>query len=297
MKTPPPFHVLVAQASFRFWCEQREQSRREAAGIPGAKCLDLVVRKYRFCNVNREDDAVTRWVKRNVRDRYTAHAPWFQLRQVMVARIFNEPATLREILPVRKIEDTLAKIAEMQADGGKVFRGAYMMPSHPGPDRRMAAPEYYLRAVDRASELFLEDMPTSLEGVAERLLTVRGLGPFLVNQFITDLRYMPYWENAPDWETCVRCGPGTRRGLDRWHGRDPRGTGAQEDYVQELLAVRDELRQLKARFRVKLSIFDDPNNLANSFCEYDKYARALEVLSDGGRPSLRLRAKKVNEYY
>jgi 5-hmdU DNA kinase-like protein len=81
------------------WIREREAVRlkREAgASLPWSD--DPVFQRERFCNVERESDAVTCWIRENWREPFRADPDaWFLL---AIARLGgNDPRTLAQITP------------------------------------------------------------------------------------------------------------------------------------------------------------------------------------------------------
>ena len=264
--------LLTPGERFRYFIKARESARyhKELIGGPGPHSDDPIIAVNRFCNVNREDDAVTRWVKVNVRDRWSGCGRRNVLIQVLVARLWNHPPTLEELLPYTSYDVALSTLQDRRDRGEKTMRGAYMMPVHGNHGKGKSVDEYYLQAVQSACAMRWE--LESLQAVAEQLTTILGIGDFLANQVCTDLRYTTEWRRAPDWFTFVLCGPGTRRGRDRYAGREPTGNLQQRVYIAELLDIREGLQ---VEQHPLAPVFDDPNNLSNCFCEYDKWERVL----------------------
>src|SRR4051794_33189078 len=79
-----------------YWITERENIRRSReARADGPWTNDAVLREYRFCNVRREDDAVTRVIATRWRTPHSADPNlWFAM---VVARYINWPATLEEL--------------------------------------------------------------------------------------------------------------------------------------------------------------------------------------------------------
>lgn len=263
-----------------YFIRMREEARlrKELVGGPPPYSTDPIIGAYRFCNINREHDAVTKWVKVNVRDKYQDQGMKFLVPQILTARIFNEPKTLEQILPVLDVNKALCKLRALRAEGHKIMRGAYMMPVHGNNGLGKQVEEYYMAAVGQAQKVNWVQCFT-LEGVAERLTQLMGIGDFLANQVCTDLRYTTYWKGAPDWQNFVLCGPGSRRGIDRYEvtGKveDEKSLGVKQQthYRPRILAVREELWGSLSPTVEKA--FIDINNLSNTFCEFDKFERTL----------------------
>jgi len=258
------------QKKFWWFVEEREWIRlRKNARIPKSPFTqDPILAQYRFCNVNREHDAVTIWIRDNVRNRYLKKSLNFMIVQLLTCRIFNEPKVLRHLLPFTTPERLIAACALAKREHGTLLRGAYMMPSH---STGISVPEYFAATIQSCSDkLAARPISDYLRSVAEVLMDCQGVGPFLANQVCTDLRYVaqaPIWR---DWETFVLAGPGTIRGLDRYFGTDDRDAKAAQD---RLLWVRANHAQHFYPKNLPLGTFRDINNLSNCFCEFDKYMR------------------------
>src|SRR5690606_38730868 len=79
------------------WVRKREAIRvRKEAGQEPPYTDDPILRAFRFCNVRREDDRVTVWIRDHIRRPYADHPHlWFML---CIARQINWPETLAELI-------------------------------------------------------------------------------------------------------------------------------------------------------------------------------------------------------
>lgn len=266
--------TVETQQLYLDFLQAREQAReaKELGIIPHTD--DLVLAKFRFCNINREHDRVTRWVKATVRDNPRIQNRTAMVCRIAVARIFNDPATFEGLKANPSLTEVRDHVMLRQAHGKRVFRGAYMMPSHGSPDQLKTPPALYY--LDAATALLGKDWDRAktLEEACTLVLSVHGFGPFLANQIVTDLRYTKWWAKAPDWHTFVLGGPGTSRGLCRYFGEPLRIDKPQKWIHPRLMQVREHVAMtLGEPFA---TYFLDPNNVSNSFCEFDKYARVLQ---------------------
>ena len=123
-----------------YWVREREEiRRRKEAGLDQASwTLDPILATYRFCNVRREDDRVTIWVRQHIRERFADHPLlWLML---CIARQINWPETLAELIrnrciPVHswpddanfKPENVAYLLNGRKQRGEKVYTGAYMI--------------------------------------------------------------------------------------------------------------------------------------------------------------------------
>lgn len=283
---------------FLHWVHERENLRKAKAliGGTGPWTTDCILSAHRFCNVNREHDTVTRWIKEHVRDYVTdcmARAdqtrcepgitPGWAVMNLALARCFNEPYVMWLFLPMAQDRDTLeslqSTLSHIKEGAHKLFRGAYMMPSH-GANIKQSPFLYYSDACWKLKDLPWTGLET-LEEASMRIQFVEGFGPFLANQIVTDMRYTGPWVNATDWSTFVLAGPGTLRGLARYD----QGVVRSKDAPERLRQIREDIRgYLSPEVR---EYFLDINNLSNCFCEFDKYERAREQLLNGQRTTLR----------
>lgn len=239
---------------------------------------DPIIAQFKFCNVNREHDAVTRWIDAHVRPRLDGYALVDQVAQLYICRILNEPAVLREVFPVTDVARAKAKLRAIKARGDKILRGVYLCVPHGTSNVGVPVEDYFLDIYRRLARLDY-GRPKLLASVADTMRTVDGVGDFIANQVCTDLRYQPCHGGVDgrwrDWLSFVLAGPGTRRGLNRYQGatgvetrRFPKLAG---DCAPLLLQIREDLQH---EFCNEIQYhFLDINNLSNCFCEFDKYER------------------------
>lgn len=273
----------------------REEMRvsRELIGGDGPHSPDPILAAHRFCNINREHDGVTKYIHSHFRVPFYSRGRTFMVRQMLFCRIFNEPATLDQVQPYDNASTAAKALKAWRKADHKLMRGAYMMPPHGKGEHEKDIVDHWLHVVEMATGI--TEFPvkahdytydTKLEQVAEKLLTVNGIGPFIANQVVTDLRYMPVWGRSyTDWDEFILCGPGTRRGMNRYFDRPLDFAGTDAKFTAELLGIREELyKDLSETIKM---YFIDPNNLSNSFCEFDKWERGHLQLAQGKEVTLR----------
>ena len=263
-----------------YWIRERERIRAlKDAKAPRPWTADPILRDWRFCNVNRCDDTVTRWIfSRVIEPHRSSPLLWFNL---AIARLINWPATLAalgyfdEWNPGRFV-------AVLNDVRGKVFTGAYMIPAGPkGVNKARFLADVVLAPLWGWRSSAPARWGATCEAWAAFLLKAPALGDFLVNQVVTDMRYAPHLADATDWETFVLAGPGTTRGLNRIHGRS---LGASWKPGAAASAIMELRRAVVAAEPSIAPIMRDPNNLSNCLCEFDKYKR---VQLGEGKPRAR----------
>jgi len=263
-----------------YWINEREHIRlRKERGEPKPWTPDELFQQYKFCNVHREDDIVTRWINDNWRIPYAEHPNlWFAM---CLARQINWPDTLEEIgFPeVWRPVNVLEKMRARAARGDKVYTGAYMLRGNvqQGGDK----PLYTISFMDKLYRSDDKPIPgDTLEGYHARLMIKPGWGSFTAAQAVADLKHTKWLRNAPDWWEWAAWGPGSNRGLNRYFGRDLTHIYKQEQFLKALHQVRQEVQPLLGH-HVRPMCMQDWQNV---MCEFDKYERTK---NGEGRPRSR----------
>jgi len=266
-----------------YWINEREQIRsKRLMKQPPPWTQDDILRVYRFCNVHREHDRVTQWIKKNWRDP-NAKDPYLW-HAMIIARLLNWPDTLAEIgYPEpwdRQGKHVEAHLISRQEAGEKIFTGAYIVSTNGIATDKVS---YVLKTFSRAwSSDDPPDSKDTLQQAHAKLMAMHGMGSFMAAQVVADLKNTPFLKKASDWWTWCAPGPGSMRGLARLQsdlstvdrvisrGIDKR------TFVEQLLALRNRLRT-HTNYADELCLQD----LQNCLCEFDKYER---VLWNQGKP-------------
>ena len=251
------------------WVVERESVRlRRESGAPPPWSEDPIFAGMRFCNVERERDAVSVWLRENWREPYRDHPDlWFLM---VVARLGgNDPRILGEITPPIPWKRK-SYLAEMDAKGLKVGVRGYRSwisagaPMHEHLAHNLFDPLWSARDAVRPKP------GDTLQAFAERLLAFDGMGTFLAGQVIADTKFGDALAEASDWWTFVVPGPGSRKGLNIVYGRDPETSWTDAAWLEAFALMRAELDPILAELGMKLSSQD----VQNCLCELAKYERA-----------------------
>jgi hypothetical protein len=178
---------------------------------------DPIFAKYRFCNVFREDDKVTAWMRENL-TKPLGQDHERQVRAAVVFRWFNKIETGELLKPYllgewRTMEATY-KLKERAANFLPILGAAYMIKSPPGKDKVTGLMEC-IRKVNVSTVELTALNTNKLEDVHKELCSYEYLGPFMAYQMVCDLRYAPLLENAVDVNLWTAPGPGSARGMGR----------------------------------------------------------------------------------
>lgn len=290
-----------------FMAERHQIYQKRAAGLPGPWTEDPILRDNRFCNVFRELDRVTIWVRENIREPFAEHPHlWFML---AIARYLNWPDTLAELLgteawpdhPKFSPEKLTAALVARAARGEKVYTGAYMIRAESDlakPWYRWSKHRYLAEIVlgrlweDReawAADLAPTGRPKRLERVWEKFQQTRyvGWGPFMAYEVVTDLRHTRYMRNAVDILSWANAGPGAIRGLNRLFNRP---LNEQPPKIQTCAEMQELMCELNALDEPRMNLVFGPilvgfprfemRDVEHCLCEYDKHQR---VATGGGK--------------
>jgi hypothetical protein len=258
---------------------EREAIRlRRVQGLPRPWTTDPILHTYRFCNIRREDDAVTRWISDHWRAPHQDDPDlWFAM---VIARFVNWPDTLTELgYPVPWDPGHFLAVMNARKARGEVCFGPAYNISNGGSTTPKA--EHLVEKV--FGPLWREPLTRkklrprdddSLLSFYGRLKQMHGFESFMAAQVVADLKYVSPLKQARDWQTFAAPGPGSKRGLNRVLGR-PVDAPWRDDTVwhDQLLLFRTNIAPLFADADLDLSHAQDTQNM---LCEFDKYDKARE---------------------
>lgn len=254
-----------------YWIQERYLIlTKKDWGKPRPWSDDAVFQKTYFCNVHRENDKVTRWI-REFYSRYCGD-DLFEY-NIVLSRFLNWPDTLGKIgyqsyhRPAALLED-LEDMAEL----GKIWGGAYVITTHGIP---MPKATYLCQNVLEGLFRRLEELRNGCRAgsctIASRVLQrFEGLGSFLAAQVVADLKNTPGHplNTAEDRSTFVEPGPGSVRGAAWFHYGEPNGVGV-GSFLSHFKLIRE---YVDAHWPEDVPVVDN-QDLQNCLCEFDKYCR------------------------
>jgi hypothetical protein len=281
---------------FTKFVQAREDVRlRKEAGQPWPWSSDPILQQYRFCNIQREADYVTDWLRVHWREPHKDDPHlWFAM---SVARFINQPSTLERLgWPVPFSPDHMrAVMSEPNSNGESLFRAAYMVRSEAsfaGQPKieylilRQFLP-YWLRRDEMAPHK--GELLTAYHArLTDKKSGLYGMGSFMAGQLIADLKFAPPLNAAADWDSFAVPGPGSMRGLNFIMGREMNAPWTDAAAWREAF---DRLRPLAAE-RLAPGIVLSASDTQNALCEWHKYRKAQLGL---GRPKQRYRAPEPRE--
>jgi hypothetical protein len=255
---------------------------------------DPIFQEFRFCNVFREDDKVTKWFREHVRNPLGARRA-DQVRAAVVFRWFNNIATGEQLETFFLLEnwrhEEARGLVQLMADRGeRILNPAYMIKSPPGMNKTTGLFQCIANVLDDLEMITTEMMEgSSLQKAHTLLQRYPYLGPFMAYQMICDLRFTGVLGHATDINTWTAPGPGSARGVGRMFFSDVARYNYNSERDQELLC--DKMRYLlecsrEATFWPTEWPKWELSTVQHWCCEYDKYMR---VLLGEGTPKQRYR--------
>lgn len=245
---------------------------RRLAGKPKPWTKDPILQQYRFCNVYRELDVVTVWIRDHWRAPHIDDPNlWFAM---IVARLLNKPESMAESgYPVPWKPDKWVKVLDARkARKETVFSGAYMIhaDAHSTASKVGYLAECVLTPIWSRRKEGTKAFSSSLSEAHQWLMQFRDMGSFMAAQVIADTKFTPLLANAKDWWTWAAPGPGSLRGMSCVEFGD-----FNTKYTD--VAWRDALAELKTRVdpiwdRAGMPLVS-AQDLQNCLCEYSKYVR------------------------
>ena len=266
---------------------------------------DTILRNYSFCNVYRELDKVSIWIRKNIITPYEKNENLAFM--LCIARLINWPETLQEMMDKgvwpektwnpKKVYEVLSDRADR---GEKTITGAYIVNSvfpkgvDPEDKRKVYYIPYHgLDPVWKNYEVFRDACQFKRAGsMAKGVSTLSGFhgwGPFMANQVIVDLSYSNHWlEKADDYNTFTSPGPGTTRGMNWMISGKMDGKVNGKNLNAPMIYFRDQVNAC-LREKVPKKWWTDNmetgfqeismSNYSNVNCELAKMVRSI---NDGG---------------
>lgn len=266
---------LTVPEKLLFWITERNQIRlKKELELAKPWSDDVTFQNTYFCNVRREHDRVTRFIRETYSPRVSD--PWF-LYNIIFSRFINWPATLNSIGYLGRHDPSeLERKLEWLAKQGKIWGGAYIITTHGIPMGKAGyLAQNVLGGAYKARERLhgaVGYLGSPLCATAHMALqSLEGLGSFLAAQVVADLKNTvghPLYD-APDKATFVAHGPGSLRGLQWFWGDGVTVTPG--NFISYFRACEEYVKENWNETLMGLPI--DSQDMQNCLCEMDKFMR------------------------
>lgn len=260
----------------RFFAYARERQMikiRRDLGQPKPWTSDTILNSFRFCNVFREDDKVTQWLRTNVRDPLRASP--VVIPAVITCRFFNRIESMELLVKHNlHVEWNVAKLQRVFKGVKPIVGAAYIIKTPNGMDKlrgiisildEVWTSYYQLIGIVNA----VRACPT-MEKLVSYLTTFPYIGKFTAYEIACDLQYTDFFKPR-DTMSWANPGPGAQRGLQRIMNG---AVGGGKLYDSVMLAAMQELLRLSQQMHYWSHDRNwDMRTVEHTLCEWDKYER------------------------
>lgn len=252
------------EEEFVYFVNEREHVRQlKEAGYSKPWSADRVFQTTYFCNIRREDDKTTRWLRAH----WLVDDERYEFAMVL-ARLVNRIDTLHTIgypYQLYTPEQILDRVRRAQEICVPFWGNAYVVTTHGQRIDKLSYLIGLLRAAHKALPLI--GVAPTCAAYHKAFKTLEGFSDFMAAQIVADLKNTVFHPlaQAEDWWTFVAMGPGSKRGMN-W-----------------LIGEPVDAPMTKARFEAfvegyqKELALDIPTlcnqDFQNCLCEFDKYMR------------------------
>lgn len=281
---------MAKLTTFIKFVKERESIRlKKEAGEPAPWTKDNILQKYRFCNIRRADDRVSRWLIRHVLSNNVPHHfdPAKFLEVTAWCRWVNWPPTIQKVMEAGLFDDPLVNWTKVgkfvDRLPGKKWTGAYMIAAP-----RMAKEKKGLFVAKQVIQGSLRPLVPTLitrfsngnatcEEIWKLLQEQNYFGSFMSGQIVGDWAYTPLLHSAQDRLSWAPIGPGSKRGFNRLLRRPLKTKISLPEWEAKLESWGATIRHELGYAYADITALDVQNQL----CELDKY---LRVKNGEGRP-------------
>ncbi len=249
-----------------YWINERERIRLHKEEYKASKpwSTDPIMQSVYFCNIHREDDRVTKWIREKWETADCTGDMEHTEANMCMARLVNRIDSLQQLLWPWDTFDSkwFKEVAySMSKDRMPFWGNAYVVTTHGQP---MSKLEYACGVLEQCfKQLPYHGLAPTLEAHHAALMRLEGFGSFMAAQVVADLKNTPGHElyNAPDWWTWSAHGPGSLRGLTWFHGYKITPGIYHDCIVQAWEEVKPSVPTMCMQ------------DFQNCLCEYDKFMR------------------------
>jgi hypothetical protein len=276
----PDASTVCSWEGYLYFVFEREAMRiAKENGYAGELTNDQVLHDYRFTNIRRKDDRMSKWIIEHIIHPGTDNEHlWFTL---LITRLVNWPPTLQAlidccVIPCVPEKFDPVRFSEVIEDcklDGKVFGSAYMIyPTmmEPGGTKSSAVAKYIIGdAVKKANYInsHLWEHKPSVERMVTALSQCFGVSTFIVGQVVADLTYTGL--DFEDLYSYAPLGPGSQEGLNLLFGLKKHHMWSQSEFNYTLM-------QANVKIYNELDITDlTLHDVQNTMSEFSKYAKAV----------------------
>ena len=267
---------------FTNYINERESIRKaKESGMPFPWTNDPILRDYRFTNVRRTDDTVSKWYieniaqnpELNIEDKILNAILFRAWNKPQTSLAFQQPITDWSKANLFAIDLHAARVLDVYGDDYKQYGSAYFQSGLKGAWKREGHSAN--RMIDMITQVIEDCVVASILSNPKAMPTfetirgIRGIGDFLAYQIFVDLTYIPEFPLSED--TFTVAGPGCRLGIDLLV--EDRDGMTHEELI---FHIRDNQHALDLDIDFTITVMD----IENCFCEFSKYTKRTMGLNN-----------------
>ncbi len=303
-KSLPQARPKVYDLYWIFAARRQTIFERRVAGLPQPWTDDVILRKFKFCNVFRAADRVSQYLIRHVAYREPHDTPANRLFQILAFRTFSNTETWDRVIAELGHAPTLndlksgvfeASLDLVKAQVGGLYTGAFILCA----TKTFGFDEKHKNYVALFKHMFLKSAVAekilkakSLESVVRLLESFPLIGSFMSYQIAIDLNYSALVNFSENDYT--QAGPGALRGIKKAFVHPGGYTPAE---IVQLMVERQEseFARLGLEFHGLWGRRLHAIDCQGLFCELDKYCREAvpELVSERTRIKSRFAASTL----
>lgn len=278
---PSKKEIISREALLYFVWEREAIKIAKDNKYQGVLTADPILSKYKFTNIRRKDDRVSKWIIKNIIEVECEQDLWFSL---LIARLINWPPTLKYLIDENFLLHSAEKfdavnfsnlIEQYRQTGAKAYSGAYMVyptKKDVGAVKSLSIAKYIISPSIKLNARIKSNLKqeNSIENFVEILSGCFGISTFIAGQVAADMTYLEApLHSAKDLYSYAPIGPGSSKGLNYLLGRSAYASWKQEDFNKELININDDI---KTYLEIEDLTLHDVQNI---MCEYSKYTRTI----------------------
>lgn len=255
--------------------------KKEEFNLPSPWSRDPVFQRYFFCNLFRQLDKCTKWIKEKI-------VPFERWDLILLYRFISTYDLFLEVegrVPLDSLSQMQGYLGSKHERGEKLFSSCFIRnPRIPGGwVETYKAPFVLIEELRKNTcELYSEFEHGTLESMVKFLKRFPGVGGFMAYEYACDFEYTRFF-NPKDKMTWANMGPGAKKGMSLLLTENPDTNMSQATWLEHALILRDVLTKRFNRHFPDSRLQITMREVEHWLCEFQKYCKYLRMNKGEGR--------------